>query len=82
MHHLRNHVRSNIQFVSNTDDAALARVYAKFGMPCGDLTNDQSLDFYTIEKENGPYVRFLSSSVAQLPCEIQGVRSIRVGMPP
>ena len=82
MHHLRNHVRSNIQFVSNTDDAALARVYTKFGMPCGDLTDEQSRDFHTIEKENGPYVRFLPFPAAQLPCEMQGTRSIRVGCPP
>lgn len=81
MHHLRNHVRINIPFVSNMDDAALAKAYTKFGMPCEELIDEESLDFQAMVKKNEPYIRFSPSTAAAIPYEMQGVRSIQVGLP-
>ena len=82
MHHLRNHIKNNIPFVSNLDNIALERAYAKFGMPCEEILDENSIDFLSLVKDNEPYVRFSSSFGPPIPCEIQNVRSIRVGNPP
>ena len=82
MHHLRNHIKNNIPFVSNSDDIALERAYAKFGMPCEELLDENSTDFYSlVKKDNEPYVRF-SSPVPTSEDEIQNIRRIRIGTPP
>ena len=80
MHHLRNHVKTTIPFISNTDNIALAKVYAKFGMPCGEMTDEESMEFRTMVKGNEPYIFFLSSPIVPPQCETQGVRFIQVGI--
>lgn len=82
MHHLRNNIRNNIIFASSLDDASLSRAYAKFGMPCGELIDENSANFQSLVKNNEPYVHFLSSSKLPTPSERQNIRTIQVGMPP
>ena len=81
MHLLRDEVRESIDFIAKHDDKKLAEVYTKYGLSCGNVISENSEDFTRISKRNEPFVRFYPLS-GNLPCEREGVRSIRVGLNP
>jgi Cft2 family RNA processing exonuclease len=81
MHILRSEVRKTVPFVSLDVDRRLAEVYSTYDMPSGEIVVEESDDFQEILKRSEPYVRFYPFG-PNLPCELNGVRSIRVGTPP
>lgn len=81
MHLLRNEINGNIDFIAKTEDIKLSEIYSDYGYPCNSVKSEDSEDFDIILKKNFPYVRFYPMSL-NLQCELEGVRSIRVGMEP